>query len=75
MRCKTENALSKVLTINHLSLTPLSKVVYVKLLRSKDTLTRVPNTYRQLRIKLSYVLELAEIKIFREMKKMCFPRY
>ena len=29
---------------------------------------------RQLRIKLSYVLELAEINIFREMKKTCFPR-
>ena len=31
--------------------------------------------YRQLRIKLSYVLELAEMKIFREIKKTCFPRY
>ena len=36
MWCKTENALSKVLTINHLSLNTLCKVVYVKLLRSKD---------------------------------------
>ena len=31
--------------------------------------------YRQLRIKLSNVLEMAEIKIFREMKKTTFPRY
>ena len=31
--------------------------------------------FRQLRIKFSYVLELAKIKIFGEMKKACFPRY
>ena len=31
--------------------------------------------YRQLRLKLSYVLEMTEIKICREMKKTCFQRY
>ena len=50
----------------------ISKVFkYIKIKMYADDVT----IYRQLRIKLSYVLELAKIKIFRDMKKTCFPRY